>query len=245
MFLLRTLSRNYFLTLFRQYLTMSIVIVQTCDGQVYKPILDLSEQVSKAYCNKHGYFYYRYDGVVRGVHPWHAAFNRIYIFEAIAREHPNIKWILYMDADAVIVDLEKPLDSFLDDNYAVIGCKGGSDDPRAYWDINNGVMFLNLHHPAANDIIQKWKQLYENVPLSRLEAETQASFDKIAHCDDQYLLQCVLVTYKPPVSLNYQGDKASSFNYNGNFIQQILRVPGIKTIADRTQEMKQIVEKLI
>lgn len=214
-----------------------VTILQTCDGTHYKPLLDISEQVCQTYAKKHGYLYRRCDGIFRGTKPWHAQFNRIYLLQQ-ALTTGIIDWVLYMDADTLFVDLSKPLDEFLDSRYAVIGCRGGQDDPHAHWDVNSGVLFFNMRHPAMQAILAGWQRQYENVPLEKLDQETPDKFYGFDHINDQYMLQVMLCQYKPPVTLNYQGERMNAFNYDGNFIQQVLRQPG-KTLDERISEMKE------
>lgn len=47
------------------------------------------------------------------------------------------------------------VEDLLDDQYAVIGCRGG-EDPVDWWDINIGVAFFNLKHPDIGRIISRW-----------------------------------------------------------------------------------------
>lgn len=89
-------------------------------------MLDYSERVARVYANLHGYDYLRYDGIKRGCKGHHATFNRIYLLENQILEG-KYDWVLYIDADDIIVDLKKPLDEFLKDEYAVVGCTGGDD----------------------------------------------------------------------------------------------------------------------
>jgi hypothetical protein len=171
-----------------------VLIVRTADKNEYKQLLDATEQHHRRYARMHGYSYMRYDGVVRGMKPWHAAFNRILLESVLSKKH--FDWVLYMDADAVIVDLSKRLDTFLSHQHAIVACRGVSNDSSITWDINNGIALYKLRHPAMSDIVFLWRQTFESIPMDALSAEKQGAFDRCGtHIDDQGLLQNIIHQY--------------------------------------------------
>lgn len=201
--------------------------MQTCDGEIYKPLLDVSEKVSKEYCKLHGYDYMRYDGVIHGTEKWQSTFNRIYL---IPEQIGTYDWVFYMDADALITDKSKSLDEYMLQEYAILSCQGDIL-------INNGITMYNMKHPKIKEILEKWKQDYENSSyqgLSNDDFENQIS-KRIKFNDDQTLLVNILLNgYKQYVKV-YDVDE---FNGSGNFIKQFTRsVYGSKTIEDRKNEM--------
>lgn len=238
----------------------NVHIIQTCDGDVYKPMMDITEPLHRQYAKRYGYTYSRYDGIKRGFKPWHAAFNRIYLVLEImddmakkkssrenkeSQKSQNIDWILYMDADAVIVNLDKSVDSFLDNRYALVACRGSIDDPKITWNINNGVMFYNLNHPHTRIILEKWKTLYENVNDTFLQNEPEGVFaDPIKHVNDQDMLCFVLYQeeYRKSARI-YRGPQHNVFNYSGPFIQQVLRC-STNTIESRIDNVKSLVDEV-
>lgn len=217
------------------------VIVQTSDGHRYKPMIDATQELHKRYASRHGYDYFRFDGVKRGLKPWHAAFNRVYIIEELIKEG-KYDWVLYMDADAVIIDLSKSLSEFLDDRYSIVACRGSSDDPTVTWNVNNGIIFFNLRHPSTLPIIMLWKAMYENHSLEQLAAEAEGVFnDSSKHINDQDMLCMILYHKFRNAAKVYRGEEHNKFNYLGPFIQQILRRPGWNT-EDRIEDIKEKVK---
>lgn len=224
----------------------NVLILTTCDGERYKPMIDTTEELHRKYAAKHGYEYARVDGVIRGFKPWHATFNRIYLLQSLLSKptQKQYDWVLYMDADAVIVDLEKPLDEFLDDNYAIVACRGSVDDPLNTWNINIGVCFFNLNHPQITQIVGLWRGLYEKVPDTVLQGEQEGIFDDLcAHVNDQDMLCLILYQeqYRGAAKV-YRGDEHNKFNYSGNFIKQVLRDGKKNSIESRVQQLQALVK---
>lgn len=239
-----------------------VLILTTCDGVRYKPMIDVTEDLHKKYASKHGYEYARVDGVVRGFKPWHATFNRIYLLQSLLAQNigqnigqnngqnngssstPQYDWVLYMDADAVIIDFDKRLDEFLDDNYAIVACRGSVDDPEVTWNLNIGVCFFNLRHPQIAQIINIWHNLYENVPDHVLQGEREGVFDDLcAHVNDQDMLCLILYQeqYRGLAKV-YRGSDHNKFNYSGNFIRQVLRDGKKNTVDSRVEQLRALVD---
>lgn len=223
-------------------MTDRVLILQTSDGARYKPLLDATEAHHRAYARRRGYDYARFDGVKRGAKPWHAAFNRIYLLQDLlkAREYD---WVLYMDADAVVVDPARGVERFLDDSKAFVACRGATDDPRIWYNVNNGVAFFNMRHPATPGILDAWRRLYERVPMAVLEAEPEGVFDDVTkHVNDQDMLSAALV--RTPALQHaikvYRGEEHNAFNYHGPFIQQILRAE-VAGLEARLRKLRQLV----
>jgi hypothetical protein len=220
-----------------------LLIIQTSDGARYKPLLDATESLHRRYATRHGYDYRRFDGVKRGVKPWHAAFNRIYLFQELLDEG-EYDWVLYMDADAIVVDLGKSLQEFLDDRYSIVACRGATDDPSITWNINNGVMFMNLRHPHTKNIVHLWRTLFEKHTMEALAAEEEGVFDdQSKHINDQDMLCLILYHKYRQAAKIYRGEEATKFNYSGSFIQQLLRVTA-SSLEERIENMRQKVAEV-
>jgi hypothetical protein len=219
-----------------------VLLLTTCDGERYKPMIDATEELHKRYARKHGYDYKRYDGVVRGFKPWHATFNRIYLLQHLVAEGVY-DWVLYMDADAVIVDFNQSLTEFLDDRYAIVSCRGSSDDEQITWSLNIGICFFNLKHPHTKLIINKWRMIYENVPDDVLKGEKEGVFDDLcAHINDQDMLCVILFQEFRGAAKIYRKEQHNRFNYDGPFIKQIIRNGKGNTVADRLEEINRLVD---
>jgi hypothetical protein len=216
-----------------------VLLLQTCDGVVYKPMLDLTESHHKNYCNKHGYDYRRYDGVIFGKFPWCSTFNRIFLLKKILEEN-KYDWVLYIDADAVIVDLEKNLDEFiLDDSKALVACRGTSDNPLVFSDINIGVCFYNMRHQFMPFIIQDWLNLVNLIPKDWNELDEDFQLGKNKY-DDQFMLCNIIQQRMDSHDVTvYRGEDRDKFNYQGPFIQQVLRVDvnGVKNRCERIEQL--------
>ena len=223
----------------------SVLILQTCDGNRYKPLLDLAEKAGRAYAEKHGYSYKRFDGVKVGTQPWHATFNRIYLLEEELKNKTH-DWVLYMDADTCFAGLEQSLLPFINKrNYAILGCRGRSNNPIIFWDINAGVLFFNLNHPATPFIIKSWKDKYESISIETRNNAYQNTFERLGgHLNDQSMLHGILHDFYFPISYNYQGAQYNAFNYDGPLIRQILRTPE-NTLEQRVRDMERLVQNVL
>ena len=135
-------------------------INQTCDHVKNDTILNASRTSLLEYAKRHDVQYDSIVGIKKGCHPWHAIFNRIYLLSELV-EQGYKGWVLYMDADAYIVDLNFSFKDYLSDKaeFAMIAARA-SETPN-YWDINDGVFFANLSHPVCINIIKRWKQIYD------------------------------------------------------------------------------------
>lgn len=213
-----------------------VLIMQTCDGINMKEMLDYSEKIARIYAKKHNHDYLRYDGIKRGFKGHHAAFNRIYLLEE-QLNNGVCDWVLFMDADTIFVDLDKKLDKYLMDGYAIVACSGGDAN---YWNINNGVFFCNMRHPEIPNILRKWREMYESIPIEVLQGESGDLFYELAdHVNDQTMLHNILYEYQNSnICYNFHSERQYEFNYYGPFIQQILRT-NTNNLQERTRIMKE------
>lgn len=137
-----------------------LLILQTCDRDVYLPMLQHTSLTILEYIKRHGGNFETFIGLKSGVWPWHATFNRIHkLNEYIDSGYKG--WVLYMDADAYFCDLDFDLLSYLSDKckYAFVLAQVGTTSN--YWHINLGVFFANLGHPICVNIIRRWKGFYD------------------------------------------------------------------------------------
>ena len=217
----------------------NILIIQTCDGVVYKPLLDLSQEINNKYAIKHGYGYFRYDGVKKPFNkdPSLSTFNRIYLLLDTLNED-KYEWVLYLDADAIVYDINKNLDEFIiHKNKAIVACRGGTDNPANFWDINIGVCLYNLKHPKMPYILENWKNMFEfyGKNISNTVDNWEKSQQKL---DDQNMLHIILKKDNTLCHV-YYGEENEKMNYNGPFIKQLIR--GNKTTFEsRLNDMKNL-----
>ena len=165
---------------------MDIVLLQTADGGPYIDLLHVSARSLRDYCERHRFAYQAYIGVKRGYFPWHAAFNRIYMLDELVRQG-RFDWAVYVDADAYVADPAFDLRRYLKGKarYAAVLTPSGCTKLR--WDVNDGVVMLNLRHPVAGRLTAAWRAAHEAVPDGELRAQSTWS-----NPDDQEMLQAFL-----------------------------------------------------
>ena len=169
-----------------------IKFVQTADPEKYVRLLEVSSQGTRWFCDANGFEYEAFVGLKHGWHPWHATFNRIDLLVA-ALESGFDGWLIYLDADAFVVDLTFDLSAYLEyhADMALIARASVPEDAPT-WRVNAGVLMFNLRHPAAARIIRNWKRLFD---LARLSGQLSVP-PAWAVVDDQKLLQGLLWTFK-------------------------------------------------
>src|ERR1700712_212546 len=141
---------------------MGTIIIRTSDLNVHAQLLDATRPNVAEYCRRHKLELREFKGLKRGLWDWHSTFNRLYMFEElIAEGHRG--WVIYLDADAFIVDMNFSIADYLNSNSERAGIVVHSGATPAYWDINSGVMLLNLGHPIACLIVRDWIQRHDDI----------------------------------------------------------------------------------
>jgi hypothetical protein len=145
-------------------MSSKILILQTCDDKSkYNQMLDITSEINKKYCDQHGYSYAEFRGIKRGVHPWHATFNRIYLIREIMVNHPKYEWVMYIDADAMVVDFNRTIEDVIADANAqdkVIIIDGyGLEHENIK--INAGIFLFNMKHESSMNLIELWRHSCE------------------------------------------------------------------------------------
>ena len=214
---------------------MKIKVIQTSDGKSrYTDLLDISSNINKLYCMKHGYDYQQFNGIKRGCHDWHSTFNRLYIINEILENNDNdIDWVVYVDADAVVNLFDRKLeDIILHENNIdklLLIC-GWGQEPQSYSKINAGVFFLNVKHTNAKNIISAWISLFELIVDKNMLQKSEIPFGihiKNKIVDDQLLLSILIDILHSFDKIHlirryYKYDDPYYFN-GDNFISQLLR----------------------
>lgn len=109
------------------------------------PVADAKEQ----YCAAHGYTFVRATASLDTSRP--PAWSKILLIERYLEDHPECQWVVWIDADAVIMHTETPLEAFLDDRYDLVV---GTDDQ---W-VNTGVFFLRNSAAARRFLRQVYSR---------------------------------------------------------------------------------------
>jgi hypothetical protein len=140
----------------------SPIVMQTSDDGQYAAMLDVTSRNVIAFCRKHDLGYRSFKGIKCGHWQWHACFNRLYMFdELIAAGHQD--WVVYLDADAYVADMEFPIRQYLDEKKGHAGIVVHSNFKPEPWDVNNGVMFLNLATPVARAVVKEWIKRHSEI----------------------------------------------------------------------------------
>src|SRR5581483_5217571 len=140
----------------------SPIVMQTSDSGQYAAMLDATSQNVMTFCRRHDLEYRSFKGIKSGRWQWHSCFNRLYMFdELIAAGHRD--WVMYLDADAYVADMEFPIHRYLDEKKLRAGVVVHSNFKPEPWDINNGVMFLNLAMPVARAVVKEWIKRHSEI----------------------------------------------------------------------------------
>jgi len=177
-------------------MTSKILILQTCDDQSkYNQMLDVTSEINKKYCDRHGYSFAEYRGIKRGVHPWHATFNRIYLIQEIMLNYPKYEWIMYIDADAMVVDFSRKIEQVIvdanaQDKVIIIDGYGLKHENMK---INAGIFLFNTKHESSMNLIELWKHSCEIMINSEdLERYAEHSIPTTKFLlDDQFSLMLI------------------------------------------------------
>ena len=106
-----------FLLAFRIFAS-DIAVVTLADGENYKVVVAPSIENNRKYCEKWGYDFYYFDSSFDPSR--HPAWSKILAVEKVMQENPQHKWIMWVDADTLIMNFSTPLEFFIDEKYNFI-----------------------------------------------------------------------------------------------------------------------------
>jgi hypothetical protein len=222
---------------------MTVAIIQTADPVFYYSMLQETARTVRALCARNGYSYIQYVGIKRGYMPWQASYNRVFLLkEMVDQGHDG--WVLYLDADAFIHDLEFDLSAYLDERSHAAAIFAGYGMSETSYDINSGGFAINLSHPLGKAIVLDWYRLIAEVPSEIFDGAVYWEHDL---ANDQHLLWQVLRRY---VEDDGVGDHIiferanQSYVNNGPFINQLLR-SFYPSYAERLAAVKQRVNEIM
>ena len=89
--------------------------MQTADSREYRAMLEMTAKVNLAYCAAQGMTYESYLGIKRGVAPWQATYNRIFMLNELL-DRGFRGWAIFVDADAFVADFSFDLRGYLKRN---------------------------------------------------------------------------------------------------------------------------------
>ena len=198
----------------------NMLIFQSCDPHHYTHLLAVTQPTASLYALRHGCRYEAFIGLKRGVHPWHACFNRIIMLDEMI-DRGESGWVLYLDTDSYIIDFGFDCAAYLADKATkAFVMAPGNHDPLP-WEFNNGIFFANLGNPVCVELCRAWKSEFLRHWPDDLLANSGPSFGAPS---DQALLIDVIrdgpQAYRDAIFL----DQDQTFNYgNGRFARQVIR----------------------
>jgi hypothetical protein len=170
---------------------MKTVLIQTSDAVEYAPFLAATSRTIIEFCRRHGIEYRHFTGIKHGYFPWHSTYNRITMMKELLEEGHR-DWVIYLDADAYVVDLDFPISDYLAENgnFALVAARINSTAP--YWNINAGVMFINFAHAIGQQLVAELVEKFAVVTEKRQFKKNEWPYSEL-RLDDQGLLQTTLM----------------------------------------------------
>jgi hypothetical protein len=219
---------------------MKIVLFQSCDGPGFSPVLDATARANKEFCRRHDVAYRSFMGLKRGLWPWHACFNRLYMLKELIDEGHD-GWALHLDGDAYVCDLNFPIKDYLGGiaHKAGVAILSGATD--AYWDINSGVLFFNLGHPTAIAMVSEWINRHE-----KIFSDPQFLSRQWDGFDDQRQIHLVLQEHREWFEDLHIESQSVMNSMHASFIRHHLRAmtPDFsKRIESIQREVEEVMEK--
>lgn len=200
---------------------MDITLIQTADPIFYYPMLAETARTVRQYCIRNGLAYEQYVGLKRGRMAWHAAYNRVYMLKDMLDRGVG-GWVLYLDADAMIIDQDFDLRRYLRDRDHHAGIFSGWCSDRPY-DINSGGFAINLSHPWGRALVVDYHRAVADIPDAEFEGALRWELDVP---EDQLILFRILSDYyehrRCGDQFLFERTNGSYVN-NGPFISQQLR----------------------
>ena len=120
----------------------TICLISVCD-QGYAEVADANK---RAYCERHGYAYRSYDAPLDASR--HIAWSKVI---ACLRLLPDYAWVMWTDADSLIMDAEQSLERWTATDKAIVICQEENDT----FTLNTG-QFLVRNCDASRRFLQAW-----------------------------------------------------------------------------------------
>jgi hypothetical protein len=164
-----------------------IVLGQSADPVRYFAMLRSTSRINREFCLRQDIDYICHYGVIRGFHPWHASYNRVFMLNGLL-DLGFTGWYLHLDADAWVHDIGFDLRGYLAGlgDTSFVFAYGATQRP---WDVNNGVFLANCAHPDTIEVLRAWRDEVESIlPPERMRGAT----DWMQMPEDQQILHAVL-----------------------------------------------------
>ena len=199
----------------------NICVLQSSDALTYVRMFDITNRTAREFCHRNNLRAEFYVGLKRGTRNWHASYNRIIMIKELL-DRGFDGWIIWLDADAYIADLNFDIVGYL----RSIGSKSlvvtQSGSTLHDWDINNGVFMLNLGSHFGRVIAYSW---YSSL-FTISDDEFSNALEWYSIPDDQTMLQWQLQV-RNDLSLHVHFEENTLINSTyASFIRQVMRVHG-------------------
>lgn len=208
-----------------------MVVFQTADAFRYAPMLAATAPTALELCRRNRLLYESFTGVKRGFFSWHACYNRIILFKELL-DRGFSGWGVYLDADAYVHDFDFDVRGYLAgkrDHAAIFATSGVTGEG---WDINTGVTMINVAHPLGRSLIDRWLELFRNIPDAWLRVTDRWEDG----ADDQALMHQILQHDRPIVDAVFVESMDLINSRYATFIRQHLRAQ----TADLNQRIQDI-----
>jgi hypothetical protein len=195
-----------------------IVLAQSADPVSYFGMLRGTSRINRAFCIRQDILYIGHYGIMRGFHPWHASYNRVFMLNGLL-DLGFTGWFLHLDADAWIHDVGFDLRGYLSGLSATsfVFAHGGTQQP---WDVNDGIFLANCAHPDTLEVARAWQADVEAISPKRMRDAPEWS----QLPQDQQLLHSVLRRDGDRLTAHLHYERHSFINgLNASFIRQVLR----------------------
>jgi hypothetical protein len=219
---------------------MDVLMMQTADADVYRPMLEVAAEINRLWCARHGAQYESYLGIKRGRAPWMATYNRIFMLEEVLLRGYR-GWVIFADADAYVADLDFDLRGYLTANarYCLIGATGGTTDP---WNLNAGILFINLGDPIGQEFVRDWRRRFDNLVSESYLNNPESKWDD--EPNDQAIMY-LCIQRVPGLVERTLREERGVFNYHdGAFMRQTVRARS-SSVAERIAWMKADIDRIL
>ncbi|GLJ43389.1 hypothetical protein SUGI_0901610 [Cryptomeria japonica] len=201
-----------------------------CKNPIGDNLLLRSFKNKMDYCRRHGVDIF-YNTVLLEEHMY-TFWSKIPLVRAAMVAHPEAEWIWWMDADAVITDMdfELPLESYENYNMVLHGWKHLVYEKRSWTSINAGI-FLMRNCEWSMEFMERWASMGPQTP--QFDASSELLSDTLPDrafkdSDDQSAIVYLLLKEKEK-----WGDKIfleNLYNLNGYWVEIVGSYEDIENI---------------
>lgn len=162
-----------------------LLIAQFVSYGNYTKLFEMTGPINKLYAKKWNVDYVSVQGTTLTIDqdggceppPQRAMFDKLKLLQMALHKRGSYDQLLLLDADAMIYDFDVDITTLAEDDDLLVAQRGAEKSSRTHtWNINNGIVLWNLHHPLVQAVSDEWDA------LSRSAVE-----EGDAHGDQHYL----------------------------------------------------------